>query len=82
MYNPSLREEPLEKLAPVIPQPQETSMLDWLEATGRLLARDDADFAGYIDENDEEITDLMGVDDEVGYDIDDDDDDTVEIDEV
>ncbi|HEY9794766.1 MAG TPA: DUF3134 family protein, partial [Leptolyngbyaceae cyanobacterium] len=40
MYNPSLREEPREQLAEVIPVKQETSLLDWLEASDRLLARE------------------------------------------
>lgn len=82
MYNPSLREQPIEEPAAVIPVQQESSILDWLEASGRLLARDDQDFGGYLDENDEEITDLMGGD-EIGYDdIDDDDDDLLDLDEV
>ena len=40
MYNPSLREEPREQLADVIPVKQETSLLDWLETNNRLVARD------------------------------------------
>jgi hypothetical protein len=70
MYNPSLREEPREQLADVIPVRQETSLLDWLETNGRLIARDtqDDDFL----EDEEEITELMGVDDST-YDDDDDD---------
>jgi hypothetical protein len=70
MYNPSLREEPREQLADVIPVKQETSLLDWLETNGRLIARDtqEDDFL----ENEEEITELMGVDDSA-YDDDDDD---------
>jgi hypothetical protein len=70
MYNPSLREEPREQLADVIPVQQETSLLDWLETNGRLIARDaqDEDFL----EDEEEITELMGVDDS-SYDDDDDD---------
>ena len=79
MYNPSLQEEPLHQSAPVIPLKHESSILDWLESTGRLLARDDAHLeAGYLDEADEEISDLMGVD-EVGYEDDDDDDDVVDL---
>ncbi|HAG83680.1 MAG TPA: hypothetical protein DCL61_21645, partial [Cyanobacteria bacterium UBA12227] len=70
MYNPSLREEPREQLAQVIPVKQEDSLLNWLESSGRLLARDtnDQDFL----DDEEEITELMGVDD---GDYDDDDDD-------
>ena len=75
MYNPSLREEPREQLAQVIPLKQEDSLLNWLEASGRLLARDtnDDDFL----DDEEEITELMGVDD-ADYD---DDDDTEILDE-
>lgn len=70
MYNPSLREEPREQLADVIPVRQETSLLDWLETNGRLIARDtqEDDFL----EDEEEISELMGVDDS-SYDDDDDD---------
>ncbi len=75
IYNPSLREEPIDQPAAVIPLKQETSILDWLEATGRLLARAEDDLGGYLDE-DEEIDQLMGSDDIVyGDDIADDDDD-------
>lgn len=69
MYNPSLREEPREQLAEVIPVKQETSLLDWLEASNRLLAREALDDSFLDDE--EEITELMGVDDS-SYDDDDD----------
>jgi hypothetical protein len=70
MYNPSLREEPREQLADVIPLKQETSLLDWLETNGRLLAREN--FEDDFLEDEEEITELMGVDDSA-YDDDDDD---------
>lgn len=73
IYNPSLREEPIDQAAAVIPLKQETSILDWLEATGRLLARAEDDAEGYLDE-DEEIDQLMGSDDIVYDEIDDDDD--------
>ncbi len=73
IYNPSLREEPRKQRATVIPLNQETSILDWLEASGRLLARDNGDF-DYLEENDEEISDLMGSDD-ASFDLDEDDDD-------
>lgn len=74
MYNPSLREEPREQLADVIPAKQEDSLLDWLEAAGRLIAREVVEDR-LIDE--EEISELMGVEDSA-YEEDDDDD----IDEV
>lgn len=70
MSNPSLREESRDQLAEVIPLKQESSLLDWLETNGRLIARDTSD-SDYVDDE-EEISELMGVD-EGGYDDDDDD---------
>jgi hypothetical protein len=75
MYNPSLREEPREQLADVIPVRQETSLLDWLEANNRLLAREVQDDPFLEDE--QEISELMGVDDSA-YDDDDDLDDDLD----
>lgn len=75
MYNPSLREEPREQLADVIPVKQESSLLDWLEANGRLVARDVVDDS-YLDDE-EEIVELMGGDDG-GFDDDDDLDDDLD----
>jgi hypothetical protein len=75
MYNPSLREDPREQLADVIPIKQETSLLDWLETNNRLLARD-SDEDSFLDDE-EEITELMGVDDSA-YDDDDDLDDDID----
>lgn len=72
-YNPSLREEPRNQRAAVIPLKQESSILDWLENTGRLLARDNGDF-DYLDDDGEELSDLMAGDDS-SFDLDDDDDD-------
>jgi hypothetical protein len=71
MYNNSLREESREQLAEVIPVQQEASLLDWLEANNRLIARDVQDDSFLDDE--EEISDLIGVDDNT---IDDDDSDS------
>ena len=71
-YNPSLREEPREQRAAVIPVKQESSILDWLENTGRLLARDNAE-SDYLEDEGEELSDLMAGDDN-SFDIDDDDD--------
>ena len=72
MYNPSLREEPRYQPAAVIPLKQDDSILEWLEATGRMLARETVDDS-YLDDGEEEISELM-VDDGT-YDLDDDDDD-------
>lgn len=81
MYNPSLRQSPRHEPAEVIPLKQESSLLDWLEATGRLLARDAQDPDDYLLDEEPEISDLMGGDDSPYDDIDDDVDDAIEIDE-
>jgi len=72
MLNSPLREIPRNQRATVIPSRQETSLLDWLQSSGRLIARDvqDPDFR----ETEEEIESLMGVEDGIGdFDFDDDD---------
>jgi hypothetical protein len=71
VYNPSLREEPRNQPAAIIPMQRNASILDWLETSGRLLARQPADF-DYVDDE-EEINELMGSDD-ASFDDDDDDD--------
>jgi hypothetical protein len=75
MYNPSLREESRYKIADVIPLQQETSILDWLESNGRLIAREEKESEYAIDE--EELAALMSVEDN-NYDDDDDDNELVE----
>jgi len=55
----------------VIPQRQESSILDWLEQTGRLLPREPQD--DQYANQEEEITELMGVEDHTYDDIEDDD---------
>ncbi|MGA1265066.1 MAG: DUF3134 domain-containing protein [Prochlorothrix sp.] len=70
--NPALKEYPRYQPAPVLPSTGNASILDWLESSGRLLARDNAD-PDYLAEDAEEIEGLMV--DEGGYDDDDDDDD-------
>ena len=77
VYNPSLREEPIDQPASVIPIKQETSILDWLESSGRLLARDEKDPDNGDFDDEEEIEQLMGGD-EMVYDEDDLDDDIAE----
>lgn len=78
LYNPSLLEIPREQRAPVIRLKQEDSILDWLQANGRLLARDDREH-DYLLEDQEEISDLI-VDDGSYDDLEDDDiaDDEIE----
>ena len=40
MHNPSLRQEPRYEPAAVIPLKKDSSLVDWLEATGRLIKRE------------------------------------------
>lgn len=72
IHNPSLRQESRNQRAAVIPMQNESSILDWLENTGRLLARDNAEY-DYLDEEDE-INEIMANDADA-FDVDDDDDD-------
>ncbi|KGF72333.1 hypothetical protein DO97_09540 [Neosynechococcus sphagnicola sy1] len=76
VYNPSLREEPREQRAAVIPLKPGASILNWLESSGRLLARDGHDFDYPADG--EEISELMGGDDNT-YEVDDDDDEVLDL---
>ncbi len=58
MYNPALREQPRHRPAAVIPLNQESSILAWLEQTGRMVPRDTQDDKFSNDE--EEVVDLIG----------------------
>jgi hypothetical protein len=58
MNNPSLREEPRNKPAAILISGQQVSILDWLEATGRLVARDGGVSFDYR-EDVEELQELM-----------------------
>ena len=61
-YNPSVRQIPRQQHAAVIPERGDSSILRWLESTGRLIPREGQD--NIPDEADsEEISDLMGGDD-------------------
>jgi hypothetical protein len=73
MFNSPLREQPRNQRAAVIPLKQESSLLDWLQSSGRLIARDIHE-PDYPDDEDPELADLVGVDDGGFDDIDDDDD--------
>lgn len=75
MYNPSVRQEPRYEPAAVIPVKHDSSLLDWLEATNRLIPREQEESKTPLEE-DEEISELMDVDD--GYDDDDDNDITLD----
>jgi len=70
MYNPSLRQEPRYEPAAVIPLNKDASLVDWLKANNRLIARESIDVE-VPPEEETEITDLIEVDDP-GFDDDDD----------
>lgn len=76
MYNPSLRQQPRHHNAPVIPLKQGDSLLEWLEKSGRLIAREVSDPDYLSDEPD--LTDLMTVEEDNDYDLEDDFEDAVE----
>ena len=77
-YNPSVRQIPRENPADVIPLQRDSSILNWLEGTGRLIPREPIDSVGDEPEP-EALADLMGNEDkdeeEEDNDNDDDDDD-------
>lgn len=79
MHNSPLREQPREQRAGVIPLKDESSLLDWLQATGRLISRDQQE-PEFLDVDEEGVTDFLDSDD-VGDIYDDDDDVEMEIDE-
>ncbi|WP_017315379.1 DUF3134 domain-containing protein [Mastigocladopsis repens] len=71
MLNSPLREVPRLHRASVIPLKQESSLLDWLKSSGRLIARDvhEPDLA----DEEEEISEFLSAEDGIGeYDFDDD----------
>lgn len=73
--NPSVRQIPRKEHAGVIPLQTDSSILNWLEGTGRLIPREPIDSVGDEPEP-EELADLMGNDDK-----DDDDDDDMSLDD-
>jgi hypothetical protein len=79
LSNRALRETPRNQPAAVIPLQRDASMLDWLEGTGRLLARDVQE-PDYSVATDEEINDMLAGDDS-SFDTDDDDDDALDLDD-
>jgi hypothetical protein len=77
MLNSPLREAPRNQRATVIPLKQESSLLDWLQTNGRLIAREVHE-RDLRNEDHEEISDFLGGEDGINdYDLDDDDDVTV-----
>lgn len=75
--NPSLRETPRSQLAPILPSPQTESLVDWLEKTGRMSARNTQE-QEFLD-NDVDISELELM--EGGDDSYDEDDDSMDDDE-
>ena len=72
--NPALVQEPRYEPAIVIPLKQEASLLDWLKANDRLIAREPSEQVAIVNtEDDLELESLMDTDDD-----DDDFDDTDE----
>lgn len=71
MLNSPLREEPRAQRAAVIPLRNDTSLLDWLESSGRLIPRDTQEAEYDVEE--EEISGLIDVEDAT-YDGDDEED--------
>lgn len=78
MRNPALHEQPRSQPAAVIPVQRDASILDWLEGTGRLLSRETGE-TKFLEEE-EEINELMAGDDN-SFDLDDDDDDALDLEE-
>jgi hypothetical protein len=76
--NPALHEVPRSRPAAPIPLQRNASILDWLEGTGRLLAREVVE-PEYAVGAEEEINELMSGEDN-SFDVDD-DDDAMELDE-
>jgi hypothetical protein len=72
--NPALRVQRRNPAA-LIPTQQEISILDWLESTGRLIAREGTESSLKFDDEAEELSELMLGDDNSYNDDDDDDDD-------
>ncbi len=70
--NPSLTQKPRYEIADVIPLQHETSILDWLERSGRLIDRASDTDESLLD-SEEEIAELIENDGK--YDDDDDEDD-------
>jgi hypothetical protein len=78
--NPALRVQRRNQPAALIPTQQEVSILDWLESTGRLIAREGTESSLKFDDEAEELSELMLGDDASYIDDDDDDDNDDDVD--
>lgn len=75
MPNSPLQEQPRDRVAAVIPSKHESSILDWLQSSGRLVARDrqEPDLLA-SGEPISDLTDIIDPDDPTYEDFDDSDD--------
>ena len=73
VYNPSLRLIPRHEPADVIYTQQDSSLVEWLETSGRMLPRDPSEIDNFL-EGDEDISELIVGDDNFS----DDDDDVLD----
>jgi hypothetical protein len=62
MRNPMLREEPRFEKAPVLPPNNREGILDWLQRTGRIVARQTT--VASSEDEEEDIDDLFDEDDD------------------
>ena len=63
VYNPSLRLIPRHEPADVIPSQQDSSLIDWLEISGRMLPRDPSETDTKYLEVEEEFPELTTFED-------------------
>jgi hypothetical protein len=78
--NPSLKECSRTQLAPVLPLSQDADLLAWLESSGRLIAREAVPEPEFPINDEEEISALMGSEDN-SYE-DDSEEDTFDADDI
>jgi hypothetical protein len=66
LHNPALQAEPRNQEAAIIPPRQDSSILDWLVKTGRLVAREPSDrYYDHMEE--EELAEIMETTDSHGF---------------
>lgn len=75
MQNSPLREQPREQRASIIPLKHESSLLDWLQSSGRLITRDQQE-PDFLAPEEDDVSGLIESDD-VGDFYEDDDDEIV-----
>ncbi|MGB8697833.1 MAG: DUF3134 family protein [Thermosynechococcaceae cyanobacterium] len=73
MHNPSLRATPREQHAPIIDSTTDSSILSWLEGTGRLMERDIVVDPHLLEDDMDELSGALLGSDDTDYDDDDED---------